>query len=95
MAFMQPQITDKAVWLQGEAKDGGTYYAPFDQCSVNQFKTDVLGYSEEDEYNVEVVTGYGVRLSAPGFMDCTDWEVFTKHDYALERYNELKAEGDE
>jgi hypothetical protein len=96
MAFMQPQITSKARWLKGEAKDGGTYFAPDDVFSKKEFAREVLGYTDGEwsgvAVEVETVVGWGVRRSAPGFMDCTDWEVFTSHDEALERFAELRAE---
>jgi hypothetical protein len=97
MAFMQPQITDKARWLKGEGLDGGTHYAPDDVFSKVQFAKDVLGYDEDRiDYElcetIETITGWGVRLSAPGYMDCTDWEVFTDHDEARVRYMELRDE---
>jgi len=42
-------------------------------------RLDLLEYLEvgrpEDIYTVEPVSGYGARLSAPGYMDCTDWTV--------------------
>lgn len=35
-----------------------------------------------DFLSVEKVKGYGARLSAPGYLDCTDWTVFKTEDEA-------------
>lgn len=68
MAFMQPQyIKDK--WLQIET-DAGTWFIPED------LGMDPADCVEGEIEETEVITGYGARLSAPGFMDCTDWCVF-------------------
>ncbi len=32
-------------------------------------------YYEGDVESVEFIEGWGARLSAPGYMDCTDWAV--------------------
>jgi hypothetical protein len=91
MAFMQPQITDKQYWWKGDAKDGGTQFAPYNDINGDTFKTDVLGI-EVGDTPPEIVCGWGVRLSAPGYLDCTDWEVFEDHDEARVRYMELRDE---
>ena len=39
--------------------------------------------------SLEVITGYGVRLSAPGYMDCTDWEVYGSLKEANKRARQL------
>lgn len=42
-------------------------------------------------YTTEVVKGYGVRYSAPGYLDCTDWTVFPTYK---EAYNFFIEEAD-
>lgn len=37
---------------------------------------------------VRLVSGYGVRSSAPGFLDCTDWAVYESLEEAEEAYQE-------
>lgn len=37
---------------------------------------------------VRLFKGYGARLSAPGYMDCTDWCVFDSHEAAVEYLEE-------
>jgi len=49
-------------------------------------KCDLLEYlpvfDANHVYSVSRVSGYGARLSAPGYMDCTDWCVFDTEDEA-------------
>jgi len=42
--------------------------------------------------SIEVVKGYGVRLSVPGYLDCTDWEVYRSLREANNRARELVRE---
>ena len=35
-------------------------------------------------YTITRVEGYGARLSAPGYMDCTPWTVFATEEEAEE-----------
>lgn len=37
----------------------------------------------ENIFSAELVFGYGVRSSSPGYMDCTDWIVYTTKRGAL------------
>jgi hypothetical protein len=45
----------------------------------------------------KLTQGYGVRLSASGYLDATEWEVYPSKQRALERALELahEYEGDE
>lgn len=38
---------------------------------------DVAPYIDGQFISAELVDGYGARLSMPGYMDCTEWTVFT------------------
>ena len=59
MGFMEPEVTDLMTFI--ETAEG---YVPEDH------------YSEEDHGEATGSTlGYGARLSAPGYRDCTDWIV--------------------
>lgn len=55
-----------------------SYYADYIPCTVD----DVTEISQR--------TGYGARLSASGYMDCTDWCVFETEaeaiDYLIDTY---------
>jgi hypothetical protein len=55
-----------------EGDDGFDEDAYLEACAAV-----VADYVESTEiYSVAVRTGYGVRLSASGYMDCTAWSVF-------------------
>ncbi len=44
-----------------------------------QEPADSLAFDSYVEGNVlswELIQGYGARLSAPGYLDCTEWTVF-------------------
>jgi hypothetical protein len=40
--------------------------------------------------SVKKIKGYGARLSAPGYLDCTDWIVFQTEDEAWSYLQTLK-----
>lgn len=69
---------EPSAW-QGSTVDFGiclanvaSYYADYIPCSVD----DVTEISQR--------TGYGARLSASGYMDCTEWTVFDTEMEAIE-----------
>jgi hypothetical protein len=33
-------------------------------------------YESSTIHSVTITTGFGARMSAPGYMDCTEWSVF-------------------
>ena len=61
--FMQDSITEKTNWV-----------LVADQYEENWVEK--CYYSDDMGEIVEEKTGYGARLSAPGYLDCTDWMVF-------------------
>lgn len=46
--------------------------------------SDVEDFIDGEFIDAEVVDGYGARLSMPGYMDCTEWTVFTTEQDAWE-----------
>jgi len=82
---MKHQITEKCTWYM---IDGimGTEYVPADlvpdQYTQNwepgkEIPKPLADYCENiTAWEIEMITGYGARLSAPGYMDCTEWAVF-------------------
>ena len=40
--------------------------------------------SSDDITSIEKVTRYGARFSSPGYLECTDWELFETESEALE-----------
>jgi len=77
MGFMQADITVSRQWAKSETPEG-TCFVPIE-------------YYFADQYPMEIVTGFGARLSAPGYLDCTDWAVFDTEEeakqYLMETYD--------
>lgn len=72
MSFMQQQITRKQKWYQIDTIREGIVVYPADMFSA-EWVAEEWDRPIED---VEIIEGYGARLSAPGYMDCTEWSVF-------------------
>jgi hypothetical protein len=45
---------------------------------------DFIESNVDDVTSVQLIEGYGARLSAPGYMDATAWTVFKTRDEAEE-----------
>ena len=74
MSFMQPQITrDKREWFQVTLTNDEIINIP-----------DLSGLDPSAIDHVEIIEGYGARLSAPGYMDCTEWSVFDTAEAAAQ-----------
>jgi hypothetical protein len=108
MGFMQKQVTDKEAWLRVET-DNGTEFIPGDLLGnipdmagdddSDQFHTlvnQIQMYTEGEPQSWETVQGFGARLSAPGYMDCTDWAVFSTAEkaeqYLAENFEDEETE---
>lgn len=81
MGFMQPEVIGPTEWWMVDTTSGIQWV----QCEFvgreNVKAVDLLDYLEdtfsaEDIIRWESQSGYGARLSAPGFLDCTPWSVF-------------------
>jgi hypothetical protein len=87
MAFMQQQVTNKRSWWEVDGTNGTEW---FDQ-------EDFTEKEARDNYQGKVWSskpreGFGARLSAPGYLDCTEWSVFDTEkeawDYLEESYGD-------
>src|SRR5437899_5889620 len=88
MSFMRRQITIKCSWYRVETT-AGTFFVESDVIG-KQEPADSLAFDSNVEGNVlswELIQGYGARLSAPGYLDCTDRTVFDTPEEA-EKYLE-------
>lgn len=101
MAFMQRQVSELQFWYE---LDGpmGVEFIP--QSLVGTFDCESLEtpcdtpepfklYTENSKvWSIELRQGYGARLSAPGYMDRTEWCVFDSvaeaETYLEETYGE-------
>lgn len=85
MSFMQPEITHNQDWWWVDTVSAGVVYYPADLFS----RREIADIWDIDISEVEHHEGYGARMSAPGYLDCTDWAVFETYDEAasyLEEY---------
>jgi hypothetical protein len=85
MGFMKPE---KVYGDWYEVEDAGTVWYP-----IQYFTADELLGQHDKDATVAIRRGqYGVRLSAPGYLDCTEWEVYETEDAADERIREWELE---
>ena len=90
--FMEIQKTVGMEFVEIETRQSGTTWYPGDEHDEESAR------AEHDGETIEYVgsrVGYGVRLSAPGYLDCTEWEVFPTAEEADARADELQDESDE
>lgn len=82
MGFMEREITHKQAWY---SVDGhmGTEYVPADLVGDITIPEDgtipeaLAEYCQNREaWSIERIEGFGARMSAPGYMDATEWTVF-------------------
>jgi len=92
MSFMQKQITNKQAWIRVETshgtefidavslglnlRDSQTETHPLTDKEREQAVSALSDYCEGTIQEWETIRGYGARLSAPGYLDCTEWTVF-------------------
>ena len=69
MAFMQNTAT-YGTFHQLDTRNEGIVSMPAEYFSAEQVAAD-HGMDIDD---VETVTGWFARLSAPGYLDCTEWQ---------------------
>ena len=88
--FMSP-VVEHGKWIAIDGSDGITLVpadvigdiGPEDNHDANVYQD----YYEGKVYSVEELTGYAARLSASGYMDCTEW--MGVYDTAEEAAREL------
>ena len=89
---MQPQMTEQQWWFYYETKCEGSIWVPAELFSpetlAKELGDDLVG-------SIGVTAGYGVRRSAPGYLDCTEWEVYDDEDDAQAAFDELVAEDED
>lgn len=90
---MKPQII-YGEWIRVET-NVGTEDLEGDLFKGVPNEEDVRDYLEGDEiYSIERITGYGARLSMPGYLDCTPWCVHTLEQDAKDYLTEMYGDGE-
>lgn len=89
--FMQREI-EFGDWYEIDTRNGITVI-PADIVGDAPTAAEVLQYldvfRESDVYKITKRTGFGARLSAPGYLDCTEWSVFDTEKEAAEYLEEM------
>lgn len=67
MGFMNPDIFEGDMW-EVETREGTSFF-PCGNFTIDEIKE--LSLNPDDE--VEKVSGWWGRMSASGYLDCTDW----------------------
>jgi hypothetical protein len=96
--FMQRQVTGNENWLQVETTQGTEFVRIADtslfvrnsDCPSQPLTDDereatidnIRDYVEDTPKSWENIKGYGARLSAPGYLDCTPFVVFDTQEEA-------------
>lgn len=93
MAFMKP-VVYKGEYYEVEANHGETHIIPGEFAKPGSPASALADYVDGTIDNPDTVlvrqTGWLARMSAPGYMDCTDWTVHvSEHEaeaYLAESY---------
>lgn len=100
MAFMQAEMTEKQWWYSVDGPQG-VEWIPEELTGYVRLSNRERGAEPVPDaladycdnrtaYQIDRVLGYGVRSSAPGYMDCTPWTVYCSLREAKKAYNEEK-----
>jgi hypothetical protein len=95
MSFMQRQVTRKMSWWQIETTAGTVFLAVEDIGTEPADSSAFEDYCEGQVQSWELIQGYGARLSAPGYLDCTEWSVFDSPEEAEAYLQEMYGEDEE
>src|SRR4029077_21147270 len=109
--FMQRQVTGLQNWLRVETthgtefvsisdtslfvRDSETLTHPMTDAERAKTVAKIRQYTDGEPQSWENVKGYGARLSAPGYFDCTEWTVFDTREEAETYLDEQYPEEDD
>jgi hypothetical protein len=90
MGFMQQQVTTKRAWWEVDGTNGTEWFdqEDFTELEARQNYQGKVWSSTPRE-------GFGARLSAPGYLDCTEWSVFDTEQEAWDYLEEMYGDDDE
>lgn len=107
MSFMEKQITGNVRWLRVETTHGTEFVSVFDSGldwpnsgtlrgeALQDAITQLQDYTDGEPESWENIKGFGARLSAPGYLDCTEWTVFDTETEAREYLDSEYPDEDE
>ncbi len=100
MAFMEPDI-QHTHYYEVSADHGSTWIVPADVVGTPRTWADFSDYVEGtiDNPDDDVTPddrryGWIARLSAPGYLDCTDWSAHASEAEAREHLREMYGDED-
>ncbi len=111
MGFMKKQITHKQSWIEVDTthgtewldavslslnvRDSQTETHPLTDKERESIVSQLSDYCEGTIQEWKTVRGYGARLSAPGYMDCTEWSVFDTPEEAEKYLDEMYGDDED
>ena len=87
--FMVFEDTGLIEWWMIETITEGTVYIPVSDCPT--IDTDTVEFSDVE--SIQTIQGYGMRLTAPGYLDCTEWVVMDDPDELVSNMAMVYLEG--
>ena len=90
-SFMKPAILH-GTWWKVDGTMGIWYYPGLGTYGCGMTSVEATEAYGDGADEPETIKGYGARLSAPGYMDCTDWLVCATEDEAIHELLELYGE---
>lgn len=93
MPFMDAVLTGKCEWAE-IVTDNGTWFLPADMANFRgrEGRKNAVPYVDGKIQSIRILKGYGVRLSADGYMDCTEWDFYSNLRDAKRAHRELMEE---
>jgi len=96
MSFMEPQLVNGR-WIEVSGPTGTEWIEADLVGHVEDYHGPTVDIPEPLEpycdnrqaTDIKVINGWGARLSAPGYLDKTDWTVFETEEEAQEYLDEL------
>jgi hypothetical protein len=94
MSFMQPQIIH-GKWIVIEVQSG-TEIVPRDAMPESWDHTNPdaaeqlsMFLSDHRVLSISIRTAWGARLSAPGYLDCTDWFIDDSREWVEQTLHDM------
>jgi hypothetical protein len=91
-SFMQPTMTDRQLVYEVDTTHG-IFFVPADVFNFSDdpeaLAKELHNFVEGEVENVQRRYGYLARMSAPGYMDCTDWIFGTNKRELMRELREM------